>query len=543
MKYSACIEFSGSIGGADDSAGLFLRNTIHTAATMVSPPTKIVAIVAESFIFNMQILTGEFVILSLLLFIATRIKVRVPTTERILRNLCIYLPPREEQIKAYTAGSKEFSLMTARLDDDFSRKSNFFGDIEFLLLISVITAGLCLANSLLSGIELIKIEHNLSFYLCMLVISLCIGGAYSQSVKSGIRNPDNIIGLIISLGLLFFSAVLLISEHQKILDFNFHFSSKLLSLSVTRSLTYFWDVSVEPDYTMFSVLISVVAALSLFPFFKYLFKFVLNICMEDMGKINVEGEPHINLKLQLIYPLVVLTFWVKPMTKNFLVPEHMAESSFEYLRVSLVVIYILLRLSQVRDEVQTLLNQAKYIVYSILAEPTKENIAKSTEQIAAYARYAWPFAHLSLCYTVYLAFLVILLLNKSDLSKSYPKPLSEQLEPEIKPLVYDDDEFTIIQQPAKYGLITPSRKVYYYQEIRDYETSIQAIAANRTEVNTDVEDVIQKIVEINREGVIPDVFYRDLIQYFIFLNLWFNALSYCFGLLYSRRFANKTKTS
>lgn len=493
----------------------------------------------------MQILTGEFVILSILLFVATRIKVRVPTTERILRNLCIYLPPREEQIKSYTTGSKEFSLSTARLDDNFSRKSNFFGEVEFLLLLATITAGLCLVNWMLTGNEFIKIEHNLSFYLSLLVISLCIGGAYSQSVKSGLRNPDNIIGFIISLGLLFFSAVVLISEHQKILDFNFHFSSKLLSLSVTKAMAQFSDDSIEPDYTVFSLVISAVAAVSFFPYFKYLFKFVLNICMEDMAKINVEGEadPHINLKLQLIYPLLVLIFWVKPMTKNFLVPDYMTESSFEYLRLAIILSYILLRLFQLRDEVQTLLNQAKYIIYGILAEPTKENIAKSIEQVAAYARYAWPFAHLSLCYTVYLAFLVILLINKADLSKPYPKPISEKISPQIEPIVYDDEEFTIVTQPAKYGLITPSRTVYYYQEIRDIEASISALASNRTEAPSSAEEVIQKIVEINREGVIPDLFYRDLLNYFIFLNLWFNALSYCFGLLYSRRFANKTKSS
>lgn len=96
----------------------------------------------------------------------------------------------------------------------------------------------------------------------------------------------------------------------------------------------------------------------------------------------------------------------------------------------------------------------------MIVEPTPDNIQWSTIRIKAYASYAWPLALQSLCFSFILGFLVLVLIAKVDITQPYPVPITEKIQ-ESMPLL-NEEEFTSLET-ARYGLITPSRSVIYYE--------------------------------------------------------------------------------
>ena len=74
-----------------------------------------------------------------------------------------------------------------------------------------------------------------------------------------------------------------------------------------------------------------------------------------------------------------------------------------------------------------MLNQAMQVVYNILCNPNKENHDHSILRCRAFATYAWPLAHYSLCNVLITTFLLILLVSKGGILKNYPVPVEEKI--------------------------------------------------------------------------------------------------------------------
>lgn len=148
-----------------------------------------------------------------------------------------------------------------------------------------------------------------------------------------------------------------------------------------------------------------VYALAMMPIYRYILRYVSNFYSSNQFKKLIvtnnfdNSEYYSRLFITLMaspFPLLIL--WIKPLSKNFIVPEYLSEDQYNGYRAALVLLLSILRLHLMKFEVQNLLNNAGSIVYSMISDkkPTEENLRTSLRQIQAITNNAWSTAHQSL---------------------------------------------------------------------------------------------------------------------------------------------------
>ena len=216
----------------------------------------------------MQLITGEFLILALLIFVSNYIRARYSVLESLIRGLVVFFPPEKP-----AEGQK---ILYVQIDDKFSQKSPFFADAELLVIIVYLALGVNLISALLQLNPWVNIGMSVSFYLIIMGLLLCIYGQFKQVIKSGLTHPDNLLGLVCSLVLFFLQSLILNYKHEDFLDFNFHMSTELLELQLKATLNPYlphtFEISV--NYLQLTLLLSFFSALAVYPTFKYINRFV-----------------------------------------------------------------------------------------------------------------------------------------------------------------------------------------------------------------------------------------------------------------------------
>jgi hypothetical protein len=485
----------------------------------------------------MQLLSGEFILLILLLFIAVRVKAKIPMTERLLRGLQICYPPSYEELRDKPNLADRFNISFVSIDDSFSRKSSYFAEADFLLVLTAVSFFLSYLSIVLKDSSAAFFEHSVSFYLLLTVVLLCTFGVYSQLVKGGLLSADNYMAFMLGLVVFSLCSILLTMEHAAFLDFNFLFSVKLLNKRLTYAAQHFSNSTVDLDYTSFMICLVGCVSLMTLPYFRFVIRHSLNASISET--LDKEGAwKKTNLVLSMA-PVLLILLWIKPMTKHLVVPDYMGEGTYEYVRLSLVVAVMIGKLVMLRNDVQGFLNQAQGVIYTVILDPSREGAANAAFQVKALASYAWSFAHQALCSYILPLTLCFLLLYKVDLSRPYPQPLKEATE--LPPLEIDTEEFLVSESfNPQAALIMPSRAKFYYPELRDLELLIQEAATNRTQQAADKElkSTMQQVTLVIRKGLIPDTFYRDLLEFALWQYCLVWAVGTIFSLVYSRRFGS-----
>ena len=338
------------------------------------------------------------------------------------------------------------------------------------------------------------------------------------------------MGLFYSLTIFSFGSMILYLDHQKILNFNFHFSLQLFSLQITAVVNEFFNFSIRINHLLFCLTYSLVLALLIFPYFKYLFRTTLNYYSSKETPFQVEGIKGLSplYRLTFVLPLIISLLWVN-FVSDFM-RFVMSEAVWEHFRIGVVLFYSLLRIYSLRTEVQNLLDQSKAIIYEIIRNPSEDNKKQSEIQCKAIGGYAWPLAYQSLCYSLFIVSLCLLLLCKGELHKEYPLPVRtvEAYNHDLKE--FDENEF-IFNNTA---IVTPSMTVFYYKEIKELENKIKSLRVERKEFNQVIEQLVNS-------KYVPFVFYRDLIAYAIWLYHFSTVFAFGLTVLYKKRFYSKLK--
>lgn len=481
----------------------------------------------------MEYLIPEIALILFMLVLITKFKKKIPGAEKLLKGLVVYFPPDQEKITKALANPSNFIINCGHIDEKFSYSSPYFQETEFLLLLSGFG---CL--SVLSSIALyytVNFTLNTSSYIVMMMIIFCIRGSYSQTMKSGFNNPDNWMGLFFSLTLFCFSTILMYLDHYKLLNFNFHFSVTLLSLQLTLSLQRFSNIYISINHLVFCVLYSILLSLMIFPYFKYIFRTTLNYYSNSESKFQVQGlkEPSKYYKTTIFVPIGIAILWLDVFAQG--AKYFVNESVWEHTRIFIVILYSFLRIYLLRTEVQILLNQSKNIIYDVIRNPTEKNKKDSDLQCKAIGGHAWPLAFQSLCYSLIILSMCLLLLCKGEIFKPYPEPVPIKNDTSKK-VAYeslDDNEFLYDNS----AVVTPSMSVSYYKEIKQLEDHIKSISKESTQ---DPVVIIEKVIN---SMYLPSYFYRDCIEYAIWLYHFSNFFAICLTLLYKRRFYKKLKIS
>jgi hypothetical protein len=445
----------------------------------------------------MQLITGEFLILAVLIYFSKYVRSRYSVIEGLLRGCVVFFPPE--------VNSKDKNMTFVTIDDKFSLKSPFFSEFEVLSVIFYMTLGLVSISALLQFNPWITMGSTVSFYMILMAIMTDLYGLYKQNHHAGLANPEIILSCLYSLILFFALAILLNSDHAEFLDFNFKLSSELLQLQVISSLKANLPASVKLsiDYFLLACLMALVAVICMLPTFRYVSKFV---------HAYLENPAHIHKKQQvalIIAPMVLTTLWIKPMTKNFLV-GYFGEY-FAIFRWFLVFAFCFFRVFYLRNEVQAMLNRTSKLVQDVLMHPKKENIEICNRKCRAIGTMTWPYAHLSFASSGLVVLFLLALITRGELMSSYPQKVTEQVRFKNPNLGFDDEEFFVQKTTDEYL----TKTMTYVKEIKALEQAISEIESSKS---IDFSDLI---VSVSRKSIVHPVFYRDTFEFLI----W----SMCFG--------------
>lgn len=479
----------------------------------------------------MEYLVSEIGLVLILLLCMTKFKSYIPTTEKVLNGLIVYFPPDQEKITKALANPKKFVINCGHIDEKYSRNSPCFLDTEFLLLLGgfgSISVAFAIVLNYFIGFTL-----NTSTYIVLLTIGMSIHGAYSQIRLSGFRNPDNWMGLFYSMTLFCFSSMLMYLDHQSLLDFNFHFSLTLLGLQSTESFHKFSGFSLSINHLVFCLIYSLSLSLLVFPYFRYLFRSTLNYYSSKENPFEIQGVKSLSYmyKYTIIFPFFISILWTAPVSSFF--TTMVSQSTWEHLRIFIVVSHCALRIYQLRNEVQILLDQGKSIIYDIIRNPSDENKKESDLQCKAIGAYAWPLAYQSLCYSFLILSLCLLLLCKGEVFRDYPAPVKQVVYKDLVVGEYDENEFVYDTT----AVVTPSMSIYYYKEIKEMEKKIREIKKEK------FEDPARLVEVLINSKYVPSFFYRDTIEYAIWLYHFSSVFAVLLTLLYRQRFYKKLKQS
>lgn len=468
----------------------------------------------------MQLLTGEFVILALLIYISNYIRKHYAVVESILRGTVIYFPPEK------TSDSRQITYV--QIDDKFSQKSPYFADLELLVISLYLTVGLTIISTVLQLNPYISMGSSVSYYMILMAFAISIYGLYKQCLKSGTTHPDNLLGLLYSLILFFIFAILLNSNHEEYLDFNLHMSIELLELQINAGLKMYLpkDMKISVDYFVLSIILSMIASLAVYPMFKYLNRFVTSYA--DCNKASTR---RIYAGI-LIAPLFLTTLWVKPMVKTLLPDGSDWEFYFLVFRISLVLIFCIAKICHMRTEIQSMFNSTTRIIMDTLKHPSKDNLDLCLKKCRAIATLAWPTVHQALCCTAFIGLLSLLLLTKGEISTAYPKYVTETIHFQSSSEGLDADEFLGFDTQG----IDIVKNITYVKEIQ----RLQKIIADIVPVQG---GFAENIVGISKNALIHPVFFRDFSEFL----LWTTFVSWSFGTIMNFLFINinpgKAKTS
>ena len=476
----------------------------------------------------MEYLISEIALVLVVLSFIVKVFKYVPNCAGFLKGLIVYLPPDGEKISQALANPQKFVLSCGHIDENFAKNSPFFADSEYLVLIGGF-GGICVSFGIflnyLTGFSL-----NISFYLALMIFVFSVKGAYSQFKQSGFRNPDNWMGLFYSMTILCFSSMLLYIDHYEYFDFNFHFSLTLLGLQITSVVYQHLSIVISINPLLFSISFSLFLALLIFPYFKYLFRSTLNYFATKESPFKIEGVKATSplYKYTFVMPVIISLLWVKWVSQ--VCGMVVGETCWEHLRVGFVVFYSLVRIYQLRTEVQVLLDQGKSLVYEIIRTKNKEDRQELELQCKVIGAYAWPLAHQSLSCSFLILSLCLLLLCKSQLNLPYPKPLILTNTESSSINQYDENEF-IFDTTA---IVTPSMSVSYFKEIKDLEDLIKLQKSEKV-------PFIKALEKITQLQLVPSFFYRDFFEYTIWLYHFSTVLAIGLTLLYKKRF-HKSQT-
>lgn len=442
----------------------------------------------------MQIITGEFVILAILIYISNYIRKRYAVLEYVLRGSVIFFPPEKNSDKK--------TIQFVPIDDKFSNKSPFFGDAEALAVVLYLTFSLLFISTLLQLNPWITMGSSVSFYMILMAFLLTIFGLYKQSYKSGFSHPENILALLLCLILFSTFAIILNSEHQHFLDINMYTAVSLFELQVTHTLKPYVPATfkISIDYLMLTIIISGLTTVCLYPSFRYWNNFISSY----YDSANTKRK-YVYTFL-LVSPLILCTLWVKPMVKNLLVGVPFVYEYFSLWRACFVIGICLLRFWILPYEIQSLLNRSVKLVQDTVLHPSKENIDNTSNKCRAIATMAWPVAHQSMSVTAIMLLACTALIYKGGLLMEYPQAVTETVVFSNEVIGLDEDEFFVTEDRSP---IQVAKNLTFIPEIRRLEEEIRKMSSG------EATSILENVIPISKENIVHMVFYRDVLEFFL----------------------------
>ena len=429
--------------------------------------------------------------MAVLIYVSKYVRSRYAVVEGILRECIVFFPP--------DAQAKEKNMSFVSIDDKFSLKSPFFPEFEVLAVIFYMTLSLTSISGILQFNPWVTIGSSVSFYMILTALLMCLYGLYKQSHSAGALNPENILSLLYSSILFFTFAILLNYEHSNFLDFNFKISVQLLELQLASSLKACMPkgFGFTVDYFILSCFLALVSALCLFPTFRYVSRFVSGY-MDNPSSLH--KRTHAGL---IVAPMLLMTLWIKPMTKDLLVPY--LGDYFLVGRVGLVMIFCGVRFYNIRFEVQSMLNQTSKLVQDVLLHPKKENIELCTRKCRAIGTMTWPYAHQSLCCTGILVLCVLGLICRGNILVPYPEKTTETVSFKNPDIGYNTDEFLVRSSESEYL----TKAVTTIKEIQRLKDEVSLMSSSESI------DFIEVIVSVSRKNLVHSVFFRDFFEFML----------------------------
>ncbi|KAK3593876.1 hypothetical protein CHS0354_011481 [Potamilus streckersoni] len=276
--------------------------------------------------------------------------------------------PRSTHIHLDTAPVEAIDLVSLHYYPEYQWLMDFWFAAVVVYILTEVYYGLLPRN-----------EMNISVMWCLLAIGFCLRLLFMQtSIYFTLEEGGERI-LVVTFGFFYLVAAMgVLVVDEKILEFGLEEAYTNFSLSATKFLnTHGIDSQGPVSYLTFKIILafvcSIIGALLIFPGFR-----MAKLHLDSLKYSRENRLKQIILHLNFIFPLILVLFWVRPISREILcglswevTTRLLSESVFEVLRIFLFVIFCITRLVLMATHVQSHLNSAYERIENLRKESGK----------------------------------------------------------------------------------------------------------------------------------------------------------------------------
>eukprot|EP00347_Sterkiella_histriomuscorum_P023126 403335847 len=465
---------------------------------------------------------------------------------KLVRGLITYVPPVDQDFevleksnqpgrqnkkgevnkydKKKLASKAKFPLRTIEIDETFLKHNQeFFIEYDFFFMLFIVVLVLFIITQTLKFIVPQQMDGNLTFYMMMFLLLMTQVNLMKNTFNLGYFNFTDetkmeflvaIKTFFVVLGLLKFngSQAFFDSNIEKAHDKSLERVNQTLELLGGRL-----DLPHEFSYSLlaaFAALISFCTVRLSIRFSYYFFMLTKNRQIVMATKKGDELRRYkvllYSMFVNLLSPLIVTLFYVKPLLEAFIVPEYLEESTWRVLRVGVVVTAICMRILTYREELQFLFNESYFLVQKLMIDKNEKIFRYIKLRIQENFLNTWYLVFQQTCNLIHPMLLLLIYVHR------------------LVSFITSDQS----SQRLDYASI--------YKRISEEQNKAQ-LNGQKFEYNIfqDTASLSEMFTQISQKGLLTLEYYEAIFGFMIFWYFFSTLIVTFFSLLYYRKYVEK----
>ena len=398
---------------------------------------------------------------------------------------------------------------------------------------------------------------------------------FKISVHNGVCSDEMKVEMLIAFKATVFAFVFLY-YCLPFLDFEF---AKGFAESVGRLNQLFWifRFQVQISEVYLYVFVAVICGVLTFACvrtvikFAYYYHFITKTTMEQMlsnDKLTQKFYKRFSMQMHVcfIFPLLISTLYIPTITKNAFVPLIFSSTIFSYLRISLILCYLVLKCVTLRKEVQFNMNQSYSLVRIMVNNPSEQIFSFITTKMRQNFETIWKLIY-QYASAIIIPFCLIMLLfhrgvlygptfSNKDLDFSFLFVNNTETNSNLEAMNPDFNQSfkneTFYEFPTKNETIdlqidNLGSQMNLEPEVSSFEDvsnpALKGIVAERKKEKIvfvqnpfGPQNLLSILGEVNAKGIFKPELYRNVFNFMIFWYFFSSFIVSIFALLYYRKY-------
>ena len=275
----------------------------------------------------------------------------------------------------------KFPITTIEINDNYKNKisSIKYLELDFLSLLATCSILLFLVIQIIriydeKAIKDVNLAFSLEFFTSVFALYYLLGIAFENGF---FKTDEAKVTLFLGFQSWIFSFVILYILPQYF-DFGLPNSYNETIKRINEGLKIF-EMSFDIDYKYFCGLMAIIASLITMAQTNQAVSFTYYYHLQTQEEYNMTLENSKTNKLSryflhigFLFPLLISILFVPALLKNFIVPMYISDTLFDFIKIMLVFLYIVLKLSVDRKEFQYTMYKVYYYIQALPQNATDQ---------------------------------------------------------------------------------------------------------------------------------------------------------------------------